>query len=88
MCQNMSGLQLGEELQPLPLDGSPAVETPVTPTRNLVRVSIPWGVNGVEELALQVILAIKIWDMEARDGMIIMQQQKKRYRTLRVDVAT
>lgn len=75
--QNMSELQLGEELQPLPLNGSPAVETPAAPTRNLVRVSIPWGVDGVEELALQVIFAIKIWDMEARNGMIIMQQQKK-----------
>ena len=83
----MSGLQLGEELQPLPLNGTPAVETPAAPTRNLVRVSIPWGVDGVEELVLQVIFAIKIWDMEARDDMIIMQQEKK-YRTLRVDVAT
>ena len=72
----MSGLQLKEELQPLPLDGSPAVETPVTPTRNLVRVSIPWGVDGVEELTLEVIFAIKIWDMETHNGMIIMQHQK------------
>ena len=74
--QRLSGLQL----QPIPLESERTPEAPgrpAVPRRQVNRVSIPWELQGVKELSLQVMFTIRYWDCEARKTMVIMQSRQR-----------
>lgn len=66
--EQFTALHLEEQLDLATLN------TPIGPKRQ-TRVSIPWGLDGVAELAIQVVHAMQIWDHEARKALIIMKQR-------------